>query len=96
MHELIDTMLTDLALFVRVADAGGFSAAAKVTKIPQATVSRRIALLEERLETRLFNRTTRLVVMTKAGQRVYEHAKLMLEQGEAASAALSEMQAAPS
>jgi DNA-binding transcriptional LysR family regulator len=95
MNDLIDPLLTDLALLVRVADAGGFTAAAQLTKIPQATVSRRIAALELKLDARLLDRTTRTVALKEPGRRVYEHAKRMLEQGEAASAALRAMQAAP-
>ncbi|WP_299589546.1 LysR family transcriptional regulator [uncultured Tateyamaria sp.] len=96
MNELIDASLSDLALLVRVKDNGGFSAAARITKIPQPTVSRRIATLEERVGVRLFNRTTRSVVLTEAGERVYLHAKQMLEQAEAVATALEEMNARPS
>lgn len=96
MNDLFDTLLSDLALFVRVADNHGFSAAARITRIPQATVSRRIAELEKRLEVRLFDRTTRTVALTEPGRRMYEHAKLMVEQGEAAVSTLHAMQAHPS
>jgi len=96
MNDLFDSLLSDLALFVRVADNAGFSAAARITGIPQATVSRRIAELEKRLEVRLFDRTTRTVALTEPGRRMYEHAKLMVEQGEAAVSTLHAMQAHPS
>lgn len=95
MNGLIDAMLSDLALFVRVSDSGGFTAAAKLTRIPQTTVSRRIAVLEDKLQARLLDRTTRRVALTPAGQQVYEHSKRMLEQGEAAAASLEAMQARP-
>jgi len=95
MDELIDTSLADLALLVRVKDSGGFSAAARLTKTPQPTVSRRIAGLEDRVGVRLFNRTTRSVVLTDAGERVYLHAKQMLEQAEAIATALEEANARP-
>ncbi|MCR9088836.1 MAG: LysR family transcriptional regulator [Rhodobacteraceae bacterium] len=95
MNGLIDALLSDLALVVRVSDSGGFTAAAKLTKIPQATVSRRIAMLEENLQVRLFDRTTRRVALTPAGRQVYRHAKLMLEQGEAAAASLQALQERP-
>jgi len=95
MSGLIDALLSDLALLVRVADCGGFTAAAKLTKMPQATVSRRVALLEKRLQVRLFDRTTRSVALTPAGRQVYQHAKLMLEQGEAAAASLQAMRERP-
>lgn len=95
MNDLIDKHLSDLALFVRVVNASGFSAASKQIKMPQATVSRRIAQLEEKLGTRLLNRTTRSVVLTETGRHVYKHAKLMLEHGESASASIEIMKAAP-
>ena len=96
MNGLVDPLLSDLALLVRVSDSGGFTAAAKLTKIPQATVSRRIAMLEQSLQVRLFDRTTRRVALTPAGQQVYRHAKLMLEQGEAAASSLRALQERPS
>ncbi len=96
MSELIDPLLSNLALVVRVADSGGFSAASALTRIPQATVSRRIAALEEKLETRLFDRTTRKVALTQSGRRIYEHAKLMVQQGEAAASAVQALKAHPS
>lgn len=95
MSELIDDALTDLALLVRVADNGGFTAAARLTGIPQATVSRRIALLEKRFGTQLLHRTTRRVSLTQAGQRIYDYARLMLDQAEAAAAAVAALQSEP-
>ena len=95
MNDLIDGYLSDFALFVRVVNAGGFTAASRQTKMPQATVSRRIAQLEEKLGARLLNRNTRNVALTETGRRVYEHARLMVEQGEAAGASIDIMQAAP-
>lgn len=96
MDGLVDPLLSDLALLVRVSDSGGFTAAAQLTKVPQATISRRIAMLEETLQVRLFDRTTRRVALTPAGQQAYRHAKLMLEQGEAAAASLRALQDRPS
>ncbi|MBE9102118.1 LysR family transcriptional regulator [Vacuolonema iberomarrocanum] len=95
MDELIDDSLADLALFVRVADSGGFTAAARLTGTPQATVSRRIALLEKRFKTQLFYRTTRRVTLTDVGKRIYNHARLMLDQAEAAGATFAALQAEP-
>lgn len=96
MSELIENYISDLALMVRVADSGGFSAAAKLTDIPQATISRRIAMLEERLNVRLFDRTTRAVALTEPGKRAYAHAKLMVQRGEAATTELDSMNLEPS
>lgn len=87
MDDLIDDSLADLALFARVVDAGGFTAAARQTKIPQPTISRRIAQLEKRIGLQLLNRSTRSVSITEAGRRVYDHAVLMIASGEAAASA---------
>lgn len=64
--------LHDLVLFVEVARTRGFSAAGRNLGVPTPTLSRRIALMETRLGVRLFNRTTRQVDLTRAGQRFFE------------------------
>ena len=59
----------DLALFVRVADAGSLSAAARRLNLSPATVSKRIARLEQRLGVRLLHRTTRRMRLTPKAER---------------------------
>ncbi|OXX25427.1 helix-turn-helix domain-containing protein, partial [Vibrio sp. V06_P1A73T115] len=54
--------------FVAVAETGSFTAAAHKLSTSVANVSRRIALLEERLAVKLLQRTTRRVSLTEAGQ----------------------------
>lgn len=63
-----------LAMFVEVADASSFSAAATTLQTTTATVSRGIAKLEETVGSRLFYRTTRKVSLTTAGTALYEKA----------------------
>ena len=58
-----------ITTFMAVARSGGFSAASRALGTPVATVSRKVALLEESLGVRLFVRTTRHVALTEAGQR---------------------------
>ncbi len=60
--------LNDLRLFERVAASGSFSAAGIALGQPKSTVSRNIARLEQALGTRLFQRTTRAVTLTTAGE----------------------------
>lgn len=96
MSELVDGNLTDLALLVRVVESGGFTAASRVTGVPQATISRRIALLEKALALRLLDRTTRRVALTEPGRRVFDHARAMLDQAEAAQAAIADLKGEPS
>ena len=65
-------MIDEIEVFIKVAELGSFSAAAESLNLPQSTVSRRIQRLEDQLEVRLLNRTTRLVKMTTAGQEYYD------------------------
>ncbi|MEO0366532.1 MAG: LysR substrate-binding domain-containing protein [Pseudomonadota bacterium] len=58
-----------MRLFVAVADAGGFAAAAHALDLAPSTVTRSIAALEHSLGVRLLNRTTRSVSLTEAGER---------------------------
>lgn len=58
--------LDSIRVFVAVARAGGFSAASRALGLPVATVSRKVADLEESLGVRLFERSTRQVVLTDA------------------------------
>lgn len=62
--------LDRLAVFVAVADAGGFTAAAKRLGVTKTSASQQIARLEEELSTTLFRRTTRKVVLTEEGARL--------------------------
>ena len=59
--------LSEMALFVEVAQANGFSRAAAKLGISQSTLSQRIAALEDALGLRLFNRSTRRLELTGAG-----------------------------
>lgn len=70
--------LNDLQVFEAVADAGGFTAAAKRLGVATAKVSVEVARLEARLGVALFSRTTRKVVLTDAGQALYEECRPLL------------------
>lgn len=61
-----------VALFVRVAKAGSFTAAARVAGLPKSSVSRSIARLEQDLGVRLLQRTTRKLALTAAGQAYFD------------------------
>lgn len=87
--------LNDLAWFVQVVDHGGFSAAGRAIGIPKSRLSRRIAQLEARLETRLLQRSTRSFTVTEAGQIFYRHCKAMLIEAEAAQEAIDTLRAEP-
>jgi len=82
--------LDDLALFVTIADEGGFTAAATALGLPKSTVSRRLADLELLLRTSLFRRSTRALSLTDEGRRIYEMAKPSITAADNAARAIAE------
>jgi NAD(P)-dependent dehydrogenase (short-subunit alcohol dehydrogenase family) len=68
-----------MEIFVRVVDAGSFSAAASQLGVGQPAVSKAVAQLEERLGVRLLLRSTRRLNLTDAGKSFYENAKRAIE-----------------
>jgi len=87
--------LNDLYYYVQVVDHGGFAPAGRALGMPKSKLSRRIALLEERLGARLIQRSTRRFVVTEIGQTYYGHCKAMLAEAEAADEAIALTQAEP-
>jgi DNA-binding transcriptional LysR family regulator len=85
----------DLQFFAAVVLNDGFSAAARVLGLPKSRISRRVALLEERLGVRLLDRSTRGLGLTEVGQQVYEHARAAIIEAEAAEEAALRMQSEP-
>lgn len=61
--------LANLESFVRSAEAGSFSAAARHLGLTPAAVSRNVAMLERNIGVRLFQRSTRKLTLTEAGER---------------------------
>lgn len=87
--------LKQLEYFVSVAECGSFSRAAVAHNLAQPSLSRQVALLEEELGQRLFERTGRGVTPTDAGRAMLEHAKLMLNTAARARFQLREMHTTP-
>jgi DNA-binding transcriptional LysR family regulator len=67
-----------LTIFVAVAERQSFAEAARQLSRSPASVTRAVAALEERLQTRLFNRTTRSVALTDAGVRYLDSCRRLL------------------
>src|SRR6201990_1994413 len=67
-----------MAAFVAVADLEGFAPAARKLDLSPSNVTRLIAALEQRLNARLLQRTTRSVALTDVGARYLERAKRIL------------------
>lgn len=74
---------------------GGFSQASRVLDIPKSRLSRRVAALEERLGTRLVQRSTRTFAVTDAGRVFLQHCQVIIAEAEAAENAVAAMQARP-
>jgi DNA-binding transcriptional LysR family regulator len=69
----------ELLAFAQTVDSKSLSRAAAELAVPRATISRRLARLEERLGARLLKRTTRSLVLTDAGEALYRHARIVLD-----------------
>ncbi|HUH59972.1 MAG TPA: LysR substrate-binding domain-containing protein [Candidimonas sp.] len=78
--------LLSMQVFERVADTGGFAAAARALALSPPVVTRLIAELEKHLGTRLFQRTTRRVSLTEAGAAYLSHVRRILQDVEEAEA----------
>ncbi|MCC8228701.1 LysR family transcriptional regulator [Enterobacter mori] len=80
----MNNKLNAISTFLRVAEAGSFSAAARQTGIKQSAVSQQIAALEESLGVVLLHRTTRTMKLTEQGERYRRDMLLVLDaMGEA-------------
>ena len=87
--------LNDLYYFAEVVDHGGFAPAGRAIGVPKSKLSRRIALLEDRLGVRLIQRSTRRFAVTDVGQTYYAHCKAMLVEAESAHEAIELTRAEP-
>jgi DNA-binding transcriptional LysR family regulator len=81
--------LDGIAVFVKVVQAGSFSAAARLLGLPNTTVSAKVARLEKRLGVQLIQRTTRKLHITPAGRAYFERCVRGLEEIETAEAEVS-------
>ncbi|MET0279559.1 MAG: LysR family transcriptional regulator [Steroidobacteraceae bacterium] len=78
----------EMAVFARVVEQNGFTAAARKLGVPKVRVSRAVAQLERVLGARLLERTTRRISMTPAGRSILAHCQRVALEVEAARAAL--------
>jgi len=78
------TQLNDLSVFVEVARAGGFRAAAERLRMGPASVSEAVQRIEDRLAVRLFERTTRKIALTTVGEKLFRQSLPAIEDLEGA------------
>ncbi|WNG19769.1 LysR family transcriptional regulator [Cystobacter fuscus] len=94
MDQLID--FEGMALFVKVVEHGSLSAAGRAVGIPKATVSRQLALLEQRLGAPLLHRSTRALSLTDVGRRYFTRIRPIVRDAELAQVEVMAGHAAPS
>lgn len=87
--------LQAMRIFVKVAETGSFSEAARHVNMSAPAVTRAVAALEEQIGARLFVRTTRSVKMTEAGTRYCEDCRRILADIAEAEAAAGGSYATP-
>jgi DNA-binding transcriptional LysR family regulator len=87
--------LSDIAVFVRVVEAGSFTAAADKLGLSQSAVSKSVNRLEEHMGTRLLNRSTRKLSLTEAGAALHERGKRALGEIEEAELEVARLQTEP-
>ncbi|WP_213876858.1 LysR family transcriptional regulator [Pseudomonas sp. dw_358] len=81
--------------FVAVAESNQFTAAAERLGVSSSHISRQVARLEERLQTRLLYRSTRRVTLTEAGQTFLHHCQRLQDSREEALRAISDLGGEP-
>lgn len=89
-------ILAPMQTFMRVVEAGSFTAVATQLNTTQPTISRQVASLEEYLGARLLTRTTRALTLTDDGRAFYEHALRALEALSEAENAVGRRRSKPS
>jgi DNA-binding transcriptional LysR family regulator len=87
--------LNAMQTFVRVAEAGSFTAVADQLQVARSVVTRQIAALEKQLRVKLITRSTRSLTLTAAGAAYLEKCRVILNMVDAAEASLDEEKAVP-
>jgi DNA-binding transcriptional LysR family regulator len=87
--------LNDLYYFVSIIDHGGFAAASRKLGLQKSKLSRRILQLEQRLDVRLLNRSSRRFSVTEIGREFYHRCLAMLVEAEAAEQVIAQVRAEP-
>lgn len=87
--------LTEMGVFAKVIELGGFSKAATTLNLTRSAVSKHVARLEDGLGVKLLHRSTRAMSLTDAGRAVYEQCAVLANAADQAVAAASRLVAEP-
>lgn len=87
--------LKSMTIFMRSAQSGSFSEAARQLGMAPSAVSRAVLRLEDELGVRLLQRTTRSLTLTEAGDRFYQRAQQILNDLEEAELEVKRSQSMP-
>ncbi len=87
--------LHSMRLFAEVVESGSFSAAGRKFGLAASSVSRQVGSLEDALEARLLNRSTRKLSLTEAGRLYHERVRQILADVEDANRCVSHLEAVP-
>lgn len=85
----------DIAIFVRVVEAGSFTAAAEKLGLSQSAASKSVTRLEERLGARLLNRSTRRISLTETGSALHARGLAALKEMQEAELEVARLQTEP-
>jgi DNA-binding transcriptional LysR family regulator len=89
LDSIMTDKLEDIRTFITVVQARGFAQAGRRLGIAKSAISRRVNDLEDRLGSRLLNRTTRQLSMTPAGAELFERGLRLLADFQEAEDAVS-------
>ncbi|TWF46497.1 LysR family transcriptional regulator [Neorhizobium alkalisoli] len=87
--------LRALRVFAITVRSGSLSAAGRQIGMSPASVSRHVTSLEDRIGSRLLNRSSRKLTLTEAGELYFQHAEQILHQLEEAEQSVSQLQGSP-
>ncbi|MDN3680653.1 LysR family transcriptional regulator [Vibrio tapetis] len=84
LNQKLIALLPDLASFILVVNEGSFTAAARKLNVTPSALSKLITRLEKALSVKLLERTTRKLIITQAGQKVYDQSVVMVNAAQQA------------
>ena len=83
--------LSSYTIFVQIVESGSFAGAARELHLSPSAVSKQLSRLEQRLDTKLIQRSTRSVRVTEAGERFYQRCRSILQAVDEAEAEVAEL-----